>query len=109
MPNPPWGPRAGRYLSRLGPRSRPAFIIALLVFSQVYNRVISRNGALAYSFPFPVLGLAMATPTVVVVRPDRTPTFQFIFIFLVRPITSNILTLIQSTARSDIDDSILAR
>jgi hypothetical protein len=41
MPSLPWGYPDGSLSLPAGPRSGPTFIIALLVFSQVYNRVIS--------------------------------------------------------------------
>jgi hypothetical protein len=95
--------RAGRYLSPLGPRSGPPFIIALLVFSQVYNRVISEwSFGLFISISGSIYQLQRSSSSVLTAR-------QRFNIFLVHPITSNVLTLIQSTARSDINDSILAR
>ena len=88
-----------------GPRfaSGPTFIIALLVFSQVYNRVISgMEQLLAYPFPFPVMGLTELDSNYSNGRrPSVLTAFQF---FLVHPITSNVSNINYCrTARSDIE------
>ena len=68
----------GRVISPCWTSLGPTFIIALLVFSQVYNRVISEWSIGLFISIWGSSALAIATPTVVV-RPDHMPAFQSFF------------------------------
>jgi hypothetical protein len=93
--------RRGAYLSPLG-LAWPTFIITLLDFSRVYNRVISEWSIglfVSISGSRPSNSNGSSSESVLT-------ACQWCFTyFSVHPITSNVLTFMLSTARRDIDDS----